>query len=571
MNNYDELKKEILDKAKVYDIVSSYGIPVEKKGNNYWAVCPFHEDHNPSMSMPVDGKIYTCFVCHAHGNAFNFVMDYENVSFMESMRILANKLGINNNIKITKKITNNNKLYDIYKYSSKYYANKLNSAEGEDALDYLYKRGFTDDIISEFGVGLSTKNGLNKVLKSAGYKDEDIIKSHICNENETGLYDMFTNRIMFPLWDLDGNVVGFSGRIYKDSNKDESKYVNSSSSDIFIKGDILYNYHRAKDKARMANTIIVVEGFMDVIALYKVGIYNVIAGMGTAITPNQAKLIKRMAGNVILMFDGDSAGDKATKACIEVLDGIGVIPKIVRLPNNMDPDEYIKEYGIDKLKEYLDNPKTVLEYSINSYKKETDLSNSESISQYVKNVSKTLSNIDDKVVRELEINKLSEETGVSTSTIKSLISKKKVVTKKIVSTEKLNKYDKAERSLIYYMIRSPEVIKLYLNNKCLIPTQEFRYLVSEIVHYYEKNRSLDSASFLAYLGDNKELTDAFNLIDTLELPISYTYDQIMDYIDILNNKMVEEQKKKLMTRFKLETDEEERLKIAEEISKLRCE
>ena len=561
---------EIRKSVNIVDIISDY-IPIEQKGRNYFAICPFHDDHNPSMSISPEKQIYTCFVCGAHGNVFNFIMDYENVSFYEALKIVANKSNIELNIddynQNIEKRNDNNNLYEIYDFAFKYYQNNLLTKDGKEALDYLYKRDFTDEIIKEFGIGLSTKNKLTKVLLNKGYKNEDLLNSGISSFNDN-LYDTFIDRIMFPLWDLDGKVVGFSGRIYK--TNDSSKYVNSKESDIFKKGNLLYNYHRAKQFARRKKSVIIVEGFMDVIALYKVGIYNVVASMGTAITKEQARLLKKLSTNIILCFDGDTAGNKATLSCSKELTDIGIYPKIIRLPSPLDPDEFLSKYGKEKFDEYLENPKSLLDYKIDYYRSITNFNNSEEISIYIKNVLSELNLVEDKIVKEIILKKLSDETNISFSTINGLLKENtKKKEKKQENKVTFNKYEKAERRLIFYMIRYPEVIRIYENNKCNFPTKEFRFLASEIIYYYSKHNCLNIADFLSYLNDKEELLEAFKKIDTLNINENYCYEEIMDYINLLNDYSIKERIKILTKEFKKENDFIKKTEIAKEISELK--
>ena len=560
---------EIRKSVNIVDIISEY-IPLEQKGRNYFAICPFHDDHNPSMSVSPEKQIYTCFVCGAHGNVFNFIMDYDHVSFIDALRKVADKVGIKLDINVPIKKTHSNidSMYDIYDISEKFYQNNLYTESGDEALKYLYNRGFTDEIIKTFKVGLSTKNALTKMLKNKKFSDEILLKCGISSEKDGSVFDTFTNRIMFPLFDIEGRTVGFSGRIY--NKTDSSKYVNSKESDIFKKGNLLYNYHRAKEFCRKSKSVIVVEGFMDVIALYMAGIYNVIAAMGTAITKEQARLISRLSENVILCFDGDEAGNKATKACSKELNEINIIPKIVRLPDNLDPDEFIKKYGVLKYQEYLDNATSLVDYNISELKKNVNFSDSNSVTNYVKNVVSEIENIDDEITKELVINRISSETNISIATIKGLLKdKKKVIKKREVKKVTLDKYQKSERRLIYYMIRYPEVIKIYEKNKCYFPTQEFRYLANEIIHYYDKYDKIEIADFLSYLTDKEELLKAFNEIDTMEISEKYNYDEIIDYINTINEYSVNKQIQKLINEFKSETDSMKKLEIVDKISKLK--
>ncbi|MFA5407359.1 MAG: DNA primase, partial [Bacilli bacterium] len=336
---------EIRNSVNIVDVIAEY-VPLTQKGKNYFGVCPFHDDHNPSMSVSSEKQIYTCFVCGATGNVFTFLMEYEHITFMEAVKRIADKVNISIDIGNTFKRVDAHfdKYYDMYDLATKFYQNNLKTSSGTSGREYLNKRGIDQTIIKEFDIGVSfSGDKVYKLLQANKYDDKSIMESGLCNYNDTGYYDLFSNRIMFPLWNIEGKVVGFSGRIY--NSLDTAKYVNSKESLIFKKGHLLYNYHRAKEFIRKDGYVIIVEGFMDVIALYKVGIKNVIATMGTAITSDQAHLIKKLSPNVMLMFDGDKAGNKATIACSEELLKIGVISKIVRLEDNLDPDEYIVQYG----------------------------------------------------------------------------------------------------------------------------------------------------------------------------------------------------------------------------------
>ena len=565
----EELINEIRRSVNIVDVVSDY-IPVEQKGRNYFALCPFHDDHNPSMSISPDKQIYTCFVCGAHGNVFNFVMDYEHVSFIDAVKMIGRRVGVNIDLPTQYKKPKEKgleDLYNIYDIANKFYQNNLSTKEGSAAREYLSNRDFKEDVIKEFGIGLSLNNKLSSMLLKK-YDKDILIRSGICNESGGNIFDAFTERIMFPLWDIDGNVVGFSGRIYK--TKDSSKYVNSKESDIFKKGKLIYNYHRAKEEVRKKKFVLVVEGFMDVIALYKVGIKNVVAMMGTAVTNEQANLLKRLSTNIFLCFDGDSAGNMATMSCANELTKVGITPKVIRLPENLDPDEYIKKYGSDNFNDYLDNPKSLIDYKMDYYKNNTNFNDSIEVSKYIKDVVSEIDEITDPVVREIIIKKLSDETDVSVATIKGMVKGKDVIkTTPKKSTIKYDKYKKAEMRLIYYMLRHKEVINIYERNKCFFPTDEYRALVSELVYYYKKHGIIYVADFLSYISDKEELLDAFNKIDTMELSENYTTDEIMDYINLLNEYGVNEEFKRKSLEFKKEIDEKKKIEIAKEMIELR--
>ena len=419
--SYEEIIS-IQRKADIVDIIRDY-VPLTQKGKNYFGVCPFHDDHNPSMSVSSDKQMYKCFVCGNAGNVFNFIMEYEKVSFMEAVKIVAAKQGITIDIKTDKKEninTSYKRLYDIYDISYKFYQNNLNTTYGKSAKKYLSDRNINEEIIKEFNIGLSLNDSeLYTILKNKGFEDNEIIQAGIGVKSGNNVYDLYKNRVMFPLYDLAGKVVGFSGRIY--SKSDESKYINTKETPIFKKGELLYNYHNAKTLARKEKSIIIVEGFMDVIRLSSIGIKNVVATMGTAVTKNQASLIEKMAPNIILMFDGDDAGDKATKSYLENYERENI--KIVRLEDNLDPDEYILKNGKEKMEYHLSHPMSIYEYKMSSYKKDIDFTNSKDVSNYINSVLPELSKIDDDIMLDLEINKLSRTTNVDKEIILSKIKK----------------------------------------------------------------------------------------------------------------------------------------------------
>ena len=333
--------KEINEIRNSVDIVKIIGefIPLTKKGRNFFGLCPFHDDHNPSMSVSTEKQIYKCFSCGASGNVINFIMDYEHKSFSEAIIYLADKAGI----KITKDIYQPKKqekhepLYQIYDIATKYYQNNINTSSGSKAKEYLKKRKIDDEIIKEFQIGLSLNkiDDLTKLLLKKGFTEKELVNGGITNKTDSGFQDVFINRIIFPLWDVTGRVIGYSGRIYTDS--DMAKYINTKETDIFRKGMLLYNYHRAKDSTRKEKFVILMEGFMDVIRCYSVGIQNVIAIMGTSITNDQINLIRKLSPNVYLCFDNDDAGQAATLAIGNELEKVGIEPKIIKLSNDLDP------------------------------------------------------------------------------------------------------------------------------------------------------------------------------------------------------------------------------------------
>lgn len=567
--SYEEILS-IQRKANIVDIIRDY-VPLTQRGKNYFGICPFHDDHNPSMSVSPEKGVYKCFVCGNAGNVFNFVMEYEKVSFYEAVKIVADKIGVSIDISTSKKEnTKKSPLYDIYNIAYKFYQNNLNTVYGKDAKKYLLDRKIDEDVIKNFNIGLSLSDSeLCNALKAKGFKDDDIVSSGVAVQNGNNIYDIYKNRIMFPLYDLEGNVVGFSGRIY--NQKSESKYINTKETEIFKKGELLYNYHIAKKEARKEKNIIVVEGFMDVIRLSTIGIVNVVATMGTAVTKYQLNLIQKLAPNITLMFDGDKAGEKATNAFIELANGNDSNIKVVRLEDNLDPDEYILTKGKDKMIYNLSHAQSVYDYKLSSYKENIDFNDSKEVSNYINVMIKEFEKIDDDIVREIEIKKLSESTNVSYDLIKSKLkdSEKKVIITHKPKNIKINKYEKASKYILYRMINDNNMILYYFNNLSYLPNDTERKLASEIVLFYKKFNSFNLSDFIIYLEDKKELINLVVDISDLKYTEDELNDNIDNYFDVIKESLYNNQIVKLTSELKNESNSVKRMEIAQKIVDLK--
>ncbi len=563
----EEKINEIRTSVDIVEIISSY-LPLIAKGKNFFGVCPFHSDHSPSMSVSKEKQIYTCFSCGATGNVYNFIMDYENVSFIEAVKIVANKAGFILNINDDLKTDKNKKLYDIYNISQKFYMNNINTANGIDAKKYLEKRNINNDCIKEFGIGLAidSRDSLLKLLLNKNYDAKDIEKAGLVIKNNYGYSDMYSDRIMFPLFDLTGKIVGYSGRVY---NKDiKPKYYNTKETEIFKKGETLYNYHKAKESVRENNKLIVVEGFMDVIRMYTIGITNVVAAMGTAVTKNQALLMKRLSNEIILCFDGDEAGNEATNSCINELLKIGISPKIVRLEQNLDPDEYILKYGKEKFVNKIENPMNSMEYKMNYLKKEKDLQNNFEMAQYVESVINELSNIDNDIYRELTLQKLSDESKLNIDYLRSKINKnEKIKIDNKEKTIKKNKYEIIEQNLIYQMLCSKEAIKIFAKNRPLIENEINKKIINKIGLYYKEKGNIILADIITYF--DSELRKVVNSIINSNVDKDYDEKELMSYINSLNKRKLKKEIDFKNELIKKEIDPIKKAQILNEIIELK--
>lgn len=565
-NIINDIRKSI----DIIDVISKY-IPLTSKGKNYFGVCPFHDDHSPSMSVSKEKQIYKCFSCGATGNVFNFIMDYENVSFKEALQILSGITGISiHGIDVKDNKPKNNELYDIYDVSSKFYINNLNTSYGINAKEYLHSRAIDDNLIKEFQIGLSlsTKDLLTKVLVNKGFSNKDLVDSGLVFKTDYGYMDMYVNRIMFPLYDTSGRIVGYSGRIY--NRDDSSKYINTRETKIFKKGELLYNYHRAKESCRKKNQVIITEGFMDVIRCYSIGITNVVAAMGTAITKEHILLIRKLARDVILCFDGDSAGAKATESCINMLLENKIIPKIVRLEDNLDPDEYVKKYGKDRFISKLDNPISVMDFKLSYLKNNKDMNSSQDLANYVNSVISELDKIDDDILREVTLKKVSEESNLDIDLLRSKLTKKEEQTvvlpkKNVIST----KYEKAQMYLLYYMLQSVEVVKIYDEHVVHMPNDDYRRLAYYISCFYNENDDVHMADLMTYLSMYDNVMVTVKMITDLDLKDDYTKDEIYDYIYTIREFSIKGEIKKLKDLQRVEVDNKKKNEITERIIELK--
>lgn len=565
--------------ADIVNVISSY-IPLTQKGRNYLGVCPFHEDHSPSMSVSSDKQIYKCFACGAAGNVFTFVQDYENVSFAEAVSIVAAKCGMEVSFDPTKNVAIDNyaKEHKIMELSQKFFANNLKTSFGKEAVKYLNERGLSEDIIKEFGIGLSldTNDSLLQLLTKKGYKTDELEEIGIVNNSNGTYYDMFTKRITFPLWDKDGNIIGFSARVYR-GEKNVSKYMNSRENKIFHKGDTLYNYHNAKDIAKREKEIIVVEGFMDAIRMSSVGIKNVVALCGTAMTKDQISLLKKLRCKVILCLDNDNAGLIATVSNGDELVKENVETYVVRLTGEKDPDEYILANGAEAFIENIKKPLTYFDFKMDYFKHNRDLNKVEDLSQYVNDVLKTLSTVDDSILREVTLNKISKEYNLSLDVLKNRLEKfepvvirKKEEKKEVVKTKK-DSYMIGSERILYYMMNDEKYIDEYQTKLGFFNDPMYREIANEIVYYYETNKEITVADFITYVSSKDSIKGKVMEIVNESINDDLTMEAMDEYIDAVLKVSHKNEIKRLKELMKKELDQDKKMKIALQIMELKKE
>lgn len=570
---------DIRAKANIVDIIGGY-IPLTQRGKNYLCVCPFHDDHSPSMSVSAEKQIYKCFSCGETGNVFTFVSKYEGVSFIEAVAIVAAKCGL----KLSETTFNNNFTdvnkteHEIMDLAEKFFQNNLKTSFGETAMAYLKDRGINNDIIKDFGIGLSLdkNDALSTLLFKKNYTKEQLLQLGLVNDINGNLYDTFSRRITFPLYDKDGHIVGFSARIYR-GEKDTSKYINSRETKLFKKGETLYNYHQARDVAKREKEVIVVEGFMDAIRLSNEGVKNVVALQGTAMTKNQIQLLKKLRVKVILCLDNDNAGLLATVNNGELLSKEGIEVFVIRLSAQKDPDEYILANGIQAFLDNLKKPLSFFEFKINYLKNGKDLNNSLDLAQYINDVLKDLSESNDEILREITLNKISKDYNLSLDVLKTKLSELKPVTtavieekKEVVKKEKKDAYVIGAEQILYFMMNGEKYIREYQKKLGFFPTEIYRETANEILYYFENNKTINVADFITYVSDKGTLKDEVtkivnSAIDGEEL----TLEAMDEYIDVVNKLLVNREIKRLKQQMKNELDVDKKMKIAIRIADLK--
>lgn len=419
----EEVIEEVRTRNDIVDVVSGY-VLLKKAGTSYKGKCPFHTEKTPSFSVSPEKQIYHCFGCGAGGNVISFIMNIENLGFIDALKLLADRGGIilpdrNKDLSLENAHYKNKATqYSIHRDAARYFYNNLKS--NEKVLNYLNSRGITNNTIVKFGLGyaLDDWEGLYLYLLNKNYSRDDISKSGLVipkkAKNEE-YYDRFRNRLIFPVFNLTNKIVAFGGRVL---DRELPKYINSPETIIFSKGNNLYGLNKAKNSIK-GGQIIITEGYMDVISLYEYGLKNVVASLGTALTREQGKLLSRYGEEIVLAYDGDNAGREATLKAIEILEPFGCRIKVLMLAKGMDPDDYIKEYNLEGFLYQIKNALPMVEYRISLAREKYDLFTTEGKIDFSKEIAIILKSIKSEIEIDAYIQKVSKETGINESAIKS--------------------------------------------------------------------------------------------------------------------------------------------------------
>lgn len=528
----DAIRKEV----NIVDVVGGY-VQLKKSGKNYLGLCPFHDEKTPSFSVAEDKQIYHCFGCGKGGSVFKFVQEIEGLSFPEAVE----KIGSQTNIDLPTNYTaeaspsgqgnvslEERQVLDIHqKVTELYHHILMNTQIGEKALAYLHERGLTDEMIETFQIGFAPKDRrvVHQILQKDNYSEEVLKETGLLFMLDSGQWlDRFYQRIMFPIKNYQGKVIGFSGRILEDEmfdSSDQPKYLNSPETKLFNKRFVLYNFHQARPVIRKSNEIILFEGFMDVISAWMSGIENGVATMGTSLTIEQIKAMERVATDVLICYDGDSAGQDAINRAVHVIQEESALDiQIIRMPERMDPDDYRRHYGPKALKELLHaSRETIFQFKNEFIKKQYDLSIESDKLAYIDSILTELSEVDSVIERDLYVTKLAEEFGLSKESLQSELNQKKAVRRQgttqhfqqtfepvipqFQDVKKVSLVEKAELQLIYRLMNERNAHNFLAQQVNFSFVHDiYQELYLHISNYMSLHGELEIADFIDYLQED---------------------------------------------------------------------
>lgn len=579
----EEVIQKIKEQNDIVDIISE-DVRLKKSGRNYMGLCPFHNDKSPSFSVSSEKQIYKCFSCGEAGNVFTFVMKYKKLTFVEAAKYLAAKANIplqienSENSKISRK---KELLYKINVEAARYYFSNLQ--RNRTAKDYFLKRGIKEETIKRFGLGYSNDEwqGVINYLRKKGYKNDFLLEAGLVSKSEKSgnVYDKFRNRVMFPVFDVRGKVIGFGGRVLDDS---KPKYLNSPETMVFQKGINLYGLNFAVKNKLQEDYIIIVEGYMDLIALHQYGITNAVASLGTALTVNQVRLLRRYVNKVIISYDADVAGQTATLRGLEILRSAGLDVKVLTVPEGKDPDEFVRNNGKDAFLRLINEALPLIDYKIKRAAQGIDLKNQNDLIEYGEKFAEILADLNP-IEKDVYIKKISEETSIKEQALYDLLSQ--VLTKKQKEDNFVNKkgiygtklyvepaYLKAERALLKLMIND----EFYDELKGIIKVGDFvmksHNKIYSLILEGKNEDTINIESYIENRCDDVESSKELTKIKEHEiLEFADKSRLISDYLKEVKKfklKLQIDSLKKEQNKFEKEGKIEESIKIAIELAKL---
>ncbi|HDA7245287.1 TPA: DNA primase [Staphylococcus aureus] len=549
---------EIKDKTDILDLVSEY-VKLEKRGRNYIGLCPFHDEKTPSFTVSEDKQICHCFGCKKGGNVFQFTQEIKDISFVEAVKELGDRVNVAVDIEATQSNSNvqiasdDLQMIEMHELIQEFYYYALTkTVEGEQALTYLLERGFTDALIKERGIGFTPDSShfCHDFLQKKGYDIELAYEAGLLSRNEENFsyYDRFRNRIMFPLKNAQGRIVGYSGRTYTGQ---EPKYLNSPETPIFQKRKLLYNLDKARKSIRKLDEIVLLEGFMDVIKSDTAGLKNVVATMGTQLSDEHITFIRKLTSNITLMFDGDFAGSEATLKTGQHLLQQGLNVFVIQLPSGMDPDEYIGKYGNDAFTAFVKNDKKSFAHYKVSILKDEIAHNDLSYERYLKELSHDISFMKSSILQQKAINDVAPFFNVSPEQLANEIQFNQAPANYYPEDEyggyiepepigmaqfdNLSRQEKAERAFLKHLMRDKDTFLNYYESvdKDNFTNQHFKYVFEVLHDFYAENDQYNISDAVQYVNSN-ELRETLISLEQYSLNDEPYENEIDDYVNVIN-------------------------------------
>ncbi|HCY1147365.1 TPA: DNA primase [Staphylococcus aureus] len=549
---------EIKDKTDILDLVSEY-VKLEKRGRNYIGLCPFHDEKTPSFTVSEDKQICHCFGCKKGGNVFQFTQEIKDISFVEAVKELGDRVNVAVDIEATQSNSNvqiasdDLQMIEMHELIQEFYYYALTkTVEGEKALTYLLERGFTDALIKERGIGFAPDSShfCHDFLQKKGYDIELAYEAGLLSRNEENFsyYDRFRNRIMFPLKNAQGRIVGYSGRTYTGQ---EPKYLNSPETPIFQKRKLLYNLDKARKSIRKLDEIVLLEGFMDVIKSDTAGLKNVVATMGTQLSDEHITFIRKLTSNITLMFDGDFAGSEATLKTGQHLLQQGLNVFVIQLPSGMDPDEYIGKYGNDAFTAFVKNDKKSFAHYKVSILKDEIAHNDLSYERYLKELSHDISFMKSSILQQKAINDVAPFFNVSPEQLANEIQFNQAPANYYPEDEyggyiepepigmaqfdNLSRQEKAERAFLKHLMRDKDTFLNYYESvdKDNFTNQHFKYVFEVLHDFYAENDQYNISDAVQYVNSN-ELRETLISLGQYSLNDEPYENEIDDYVNVIN-------------------------------------
>lgn len=524
----DDFIEEVRSRNDIVDVISGY-IKLQKKGSSYFGLCPFHNEKSPSFSVSQAKQMYYCFGCGAGGNVFTFIMEYENYTFVEAVKFLAERVGmelpvIKETEEAKQRAGLRNTLLEINKMAAKYFYTQLKTEQGNRAYQYLTGRGLTKETITAFGLGYSNKysNDLYQFLKKQGYSDEVLMKAGLITAQDgRNIYDKFWNRVMFPIMDVNNKVIGFGGRVMGDG---KPKYLNSPETEIFDKSRNLYGLNRARTSKK--KYFLICEGYMDVIALHQAGFTNAVATLGTALTTGHASLLKRYVNEAYLTYDSDDAGTRAAIRAVPILKQMGIVAKVIRMDPYKDPDEFIQNLGAEEFELRIQNAKNGFLFTLEILEREYDLRSPEGKTQFYNEVARKLTEFEEEIERDNYIEAVAQKYHIAYDVLRNLVAKMAIqggMAKPIerpkqssaVHKQKEDGFVQSQKILLTWIIEDQAVfdqIKKYIGPEDF--TVELYRTVADTLYQQYQEGELNPAKVMNQFSDEEEHREVAALFHT---------------------------------------------------------